>query len=356
MPMQAHGPNRLHSLELMRGLAALSVALAHAAETIRHHPLLPFQNQTAGFELPGLPGVVFFFTLSGFVMMLRHGDDFGRPGRVLPFLARRVARIYPLYWLTLAATLFMVWPIPLHPVAVASWLTLWPLSWDNLVPVAWTLRMEMIFYLILALAMLPRYGAAVFAVWLAGTACAWVGVIAWPHTAPLNLLVSEYNIDFGMGLLAGLLWRRGPWTRPAAAVLGVGGLALWLVGLWRLDWGWQGHGPLFHAMLSGGVDCLIIACATLERGGHIGAWARLVGAASYPLYLCHLIIYDALTRPFGSRGWAQALGPTGTLVLFTVIATVAAFGIGLVEQRVRRAVRPGSGALLKRGTERDSIG
>jgi peptidoglycan/LPS O-acetylase OafA/YrhL len=343
---KANGPARLSSLEVMRGLAALSVALAHAAETIRSHPLLPFQSPTVGFELPGLPGVVFFFALSGFVMMLRHADDVGQPGRVLPFLVRRISRIYPLYWLTLAATLYAVWPIPLKPIVVSSWITLWPFSWDSLVPVSWTLRMEMTFYLILALSILPRFGPMVFGVWLAASACAAMGVIAWPHTAPLSVLVNEYNIDFCMGLVTGLLWRRGPWSLRMAAVFGLGGWLIALIGLWRLDWGWTSHGPLSHVMMSGGVGGVMLACGTLERRRRLGRWAGVVGMASYPLYLCHLAVYDALTRPFGARGWAQALGPNVTLVVFTAMAVVMAVGIGLLDQELRRAARSRKKALL----------
>jgi len=80
----------------MRLLMALSVALSHSFTLAGHHdPLLP----NAGF---GSLGVVGFFALSGFLVTgsaLRLGD---RPR----FLWHRFLRIYPAYWVCLLVTAF----------------------------------------------------------------------------------------------------------------------------------------------------------------------------------------------------------------------------------------------------------
>ena len=51
----------------------------------------------------GFAGVDFFSALSGFLMVHVHAEDFGRPGAVGPYLWKRFSRIYPTYWVALAA-------------------------------------------------------------------------------------------------------------------------------------------------------------------------------------------------------------------------------------------------------------
>src|SRR3954449_2941789 len=140
----------------MRGLAALSVAIAHSDSSIGNDPVLhlPRWHQ---FEMPGSSGVEFFFVLSGFVMALMHAGEIGPGGRPLVFLWRRACRIYPAYLVVLGIQLWRFWGAPsLTPDAIWSWVALAPTRTDNLIVVAWTLRQEVVFYLLFALCLLPR--------------------------------------------------------------------------------------------------------------------------------------------------------------------------------------------------------
>jgi peptidoglycan/LPS O-acetylase OafA/YrhL len=343
MPMPPDVPaGKLRSLEALRGVAALTVALNHAGSTVYTHPLLPFRSDAAHFEFPAQPGLEFFFALSGFVMVLIHLSDFGQAARVPPFLWRRVSRIYPMYWLVLVIMLWQFWAIlPDATTWWVGWFTLWPFTWHNVVPVAWSLRLEMAFYLILALCMLPRVGPWVLALWIGATAFPTLGLLPWSEDTPLRLLVNPFNVDFFAGLVAGLAYRKTrPTPRQSAALL-VGGLAGAFVGLWLMDWGLVWGGMLSHIILSASFGCVIIGCGKLEQAGslRLGSWATLCGLASYPLYLTHLLVFDGLTRPFGTTGLAAALGPNLTLLALLAASVAVAVPLGLADRRLQRLLR-----------------
>src|SRR5262249_10509534 len=107
-------------------------------------------------------GVLIFFSLSGYLIagpFLRALVD----GRPLPgirsYLVRRVARIYPAYWLAFGAVLLLLWPpggvrayqVPVHLLLLQS---SWPVNGEPtaIFFVAWTLGVEMAFYAFVPLA------------------------------------------------------------------------------------------------------------------------------------------------------------------------------------------------------------
>src|SRR5262245_32108194 len=80
------GPERstrsLLSIQILRGLAALGVVLAH---------IFP------GAAI-GAAGVDLFFVISGFIMVYASDRLFGRRDAPRIFFLRRLARVVPLYW------------------------------------------------------------------------------------------------------------------------------------------------------------------------------------------------------------------------------------------------------------------
>ena len=116
-PQQQHNPmrGRLHQLDSLRGLAALSVMLSHvflvfpqvwdtrspeqASMFIKLFMFSPLRVVWAGHE-----AVIFFFILSGFVLaLLFFGNSEPQPYRL--YLTKRILRIYPPY---LAAALLAI--------------------------------------------------------------------------------------------------------------------------------------------------------------------------------------------------------------------------------------------------------
>ncbi|WP_269714852.1 acyltransferase family protein [Caulobacter sp. NIBR2454] len=84
---------RYETLDGIRGIAALSVALGHIRwpSVISHSP--PFVNTSLWVD--------FFFVLSGFVISLNYYDKIAGGYSTLRFMAKRFARLYPLHFLTL---------------------------------------------------------------------------------------------------------------------------------------------------------------------------------------------------------------------------------------------------------------
>ena len=338
------------TIELLRGLAALSVAVAHADSLLGANPALPFGRWHA-FAMPGTAGVEFFFVLSGFVMAVAHRADIARGGNFGRFLWRRFRRIYPLYWVVLLVPLHRFWGAPLlTPDAIAAWFSLLPIRTDSILVVAWTLRQEVTFYLMLALCLLPWIGRAMLAAWVAATLAWWF----LPHPAPppglpttvLSHVFSLFNFEFFAGLLAGWMlphWPRRPAFGWALLATGLAGLA-WRMSLdgWGVDYGPLHARPIYGAAYA----AIILACATLERDGAIAfgskavAFTAFAGAISYPLYLSHLLTLDEAADWLGASGIAARIGPDATVVamLAATIAVAAALAGG-VDQPLQRVLR-----------------
>ena len=341
---------KLRSIELLRGIAALSVAIAHADALIGGNADLPF-GRWHQFAMPGTAGVEFFFVLSGFVMALAHGAEIGPGGNVGRFLWKRFCRIYPLYWLVLAWPLHQFWGAPsVTPAAIAQWATLAPVRTDNLVVVAWTLRQEVTFYLVLSLCLLPRIGPAILVLWVAITTAIWflvsapavpgIAGIVWSH------VFSIFDFEFFAGLAAGWLLRRAPLGRTAGAAILAAGLALVA---WRMSqdgWGAE-YGPVIARPIYGAAyAAVILGCATLERAGTLRFGPRaarvtwLAGAISYPLYLVHLPVLDVVARTLGQRGVAARIGPDATFAVLLASAVLGGVVLALaVDQPLQRLLR-----------------
>jgi peptidoglycan/LPS O-acetylase OafA/YrhL len=143
---------RLAWLDLLRGLAALVVALHHATQyfTPRWRA-----GMTEWFD-PGLYGVLVFFLVSGYIVPA----SLERHGRVRSFWIGRLMRIHPLLTVACCVTLlpFLLGARGLRAgleaynpaTAVAAHLTMLQdvLGVPNVINVLWTLSYEMLFYLL----------------------------------------------------------------------------------------------------------------------------------------------------------------------------------------------------------------
>ncbi len=147
-------PARLDWLDLLRGVAALMVALHHAL----YYFVPPVWAQMTRWIDPGKAGVLLFFLISGYIVPA----SLERKGSVRGFWIGRAFRIYPLLLATCAAVLVPVslgwWePRPeaegMDPfLGTVAHLTMLQdlLAVPSLLNVLWTLSYEMVFYLLVA--------------------------------------------------------------------------------------------------------------------------------------------------------------------------------------------------------------
>lgn len=350
---------KLRTIEALRGVAAFSVVLSHVTASLVQNPELG-AGHLRGLVLPGGLGVEFFFTLSGFVMAMTHGDQIGQPRAVPGFLWTRLRRLYPLLWVVLGlqcllnpgvAGLFTVgqW---------INWITLNPAQVLDLISVLWTLKLEVCFYGLLALAMLPVVGRGVLVAWVLASPVLllWGAVqptmLAWEAAYPLLYLFLVFSPDFLLGFGFGFVDRRVVAPGWVGVALAAAGVAL-IGGRLPFDgWG-ESYGPFGMRYLYGvGFGAILIGCAAVERAGlwRPGWVAGVLGALSYPIYLSHLVVLDWLRRmvPMPRFGVVEAADS------FAVLGVVASLGVGaalaygvdrplqaLLRGRRRSVVEPG---------------
>lgn len=153
---------RFDSVQMLRGIAALMVAIFHlATHSNPDGPLLADDNPVRQIALFGPTGVFVFFVISGFVLpyaMNKSGYQWSKFPR---FMAKRLIRLEPPYLATLALillsafayALFDLKPFAIEPARFFShFLYLAHIlgqDWYN--PIFWTLAIEFQYYILIAL-------------------------------------------------------------------------------------------------------------------------------------------------------------------------------------------------------------
>jgi len=302
------------SLQAGRGLAALAVVLMHSAMAGRDFGGSPFFGYT--ILQFGWTGVDFFFVLSGFII---YHSTAGRGRTLGDYAGARFRRIYLPYWpIGIGmALLYLALPGVSGSTRAWSWLptlTLLPVDADTALSVAWTLKHEVLFYLLFGL----FYFSGLLPLGLAGWAlCIAIGGDHLPFLA--------VNLEFFFGIGAAVLYRSGR-AHPALALAAPLFLGAWI---------WGGADESHRVLIGAAFACLIAPLAEWEkRGLSVPAPLVLLGAASYSLYLIHLPIVSGVARIL-HNGWA-------ILGCAAVASLIGGFAYHFaVEQRViRRRANP----------------
>lgn len=141
---------QVQSLQLFRGLAALSVVLSHAIQSTD-----AFIGNVPNFirelvNVGGL-GVDFFFVLSGFIIMYIHQSDNRTFHNSKVYLYKRFTRVFPIYWpiafvVGLGYFVFPSMSESSREISLVSSILLLPAEGKPVLSVAWTLIHELIFY------------------------------------------------------------------------------------------------------------------------------------------------------------------------------------------------------------------
>lgn len=246
-------------------------------------------------------GVALFFVLSGYLIPTVWAS---RPDRT--YWLRRAARILPAYWLAVialglatgvpitAATLAMIQPIDLN-------------QFDTFLGVAWTLRLELIFYALVPLvARLPLR-------WILGLGAVSLVLMAIVHDPQR---AGTFPFRFWMFVPGIVLARRAPRGALPWAVAMLGAALVVLAVL---------AGELLPGVAGAG---LLVAVA-LSRPWRVPRWIVYGSTISYGVYLWHHEIVRAL-RDVGLPPVAIALGG----LALTLAAAAASWH--LLEQPVNR--------------------
>ncbi|MDL4775363.1 acyltransferase family protein [Actinomadura xylanilytica] len=390
---------RLGWLDVLRGWAALLVALHHAS-----YLYVPgLQVRMAGWFDPGRYGVLVFFLVSGYIVPA----SLERRGSVREFWIGRVFRIYPLL---AAACAVAVLPFLLgltglragleryDPVtAVLAHLTMLQdlLAVPNAMNVLWTLSYEMVFYLlIVALFVVGAHrrsvpaaaGVAAAALLVGGllpmtllSRVAGTGTVAGVTAAVFLAAIAAAMsgrpaVRTAGGLLGGLLalvlvtlnGRIAAWEgmsmlavmftgtvlyraehgqvgrRTAAVTAGFVLLAVVGTGVWNT----AGYGTYaWHVQIvwSGSIVAAAVTfgAAWLLRRRRFPRWATALGTASFSVYLLHPLMLMLSNQFFGTTGREEVPKLVAFVVVLLAVSWAAQRLIEAPAQRLgRRIARP----------------
>lgn len=349
---QSPQPQTLSTIQALRGLAALAVAVGHLRPVELKMDPSPLLGSWATL---GFAGVDLFFLISGFVMVWVTRAQQGQVGLVPSFWAARALRIYPLWWLILSA-IFVVWIIKPDwvfasdtstPDVLRSYL-LWPAATLPLHAVGWTLIHELWFYLVFGvLLMLPRrYLPAALVVW-AGSVVAAALAMPTPTIPELALIRHPLTLEFIGGAFIGLIAtkRQLPYAKM---MLQIGCLLLIVVAasnhqnptpLFEEEWPRVAlFGVPFALILWGWVGLEQIGIKSPKPLQSIGNW-------SYALYLIHIPVFASVGRLGQSMSLA---GPFGNIILLILAMTLMLVASYVLHQFFERPVQAFSRRLRPR--------
>jgi exopolysaccharide production protein ExoZ len=353
--------SKLLLVQVLRALAALSIAMLHA----QHDAGMLAERAGVSFtpldRFPWAAGVDVFFVISGFIMVHASRGLFGTPEARGVFLVRRVARIVPLYWTvtTLYLAIALGAPAVLNSVLGEPWQVIASYFFipytrpdgaaQPLYSLGWTLNYEMFFYGLFALAIVLPRRLAVAALTAGLLALVLLGRLA-PLPQPFAFWTDSIILEFAFGLGLGLLRAAGVTLRgPVRGALAV--IAIVLLALDLRDGG--SWGALPRALAWGGPAALLVAAAALGHDRAAGGLAtRLgvaVGDASYALYLLHPFAIRGGRELAARTGLTSVVGPWGFVILALVAATLAAL---LVHRLFERPATEGARRRLEHWTQK----
>jgi peptidoglycan/LPS O-acetylase OafA/YrhL len=304
-------PPRVAYIDGLRGVAALTVAWFHIyANTLESTRDWLGPTISAIFNR-GRFGVHLFFVLSGFVLALTliKPRPIRRASDVARYMLRRSVRLDIPYWACAALyvvaapliiaypSVFRVWEWKLSAWhALSSALYFIPILGDHkVVPVVWTLVLEVQFYLLFALALYAaeriaqRTGRDIAPVQVAALAALAVVAALWrlgiiPY---YQLIVFPYLSLFLLGVSAFLLVER---LRGAALITALTLLPIAVGQLRVVD----------TAMLAGVLSLVLVLVASAWaplRNALASKLALVLGALSYTVYLLHSLLGNLVVQP-----------------------------------------------------------
>ena len=339
-------PARLYGIDLLRGLACISVLAFHYLS----------RGPRAGW-MPSLPiawlepvarygylGVHLFFMLSGYVIFM---SAIGRTPR--EFVASRVSRLYPALWMAATLTMLLTqWHG--NPALMVSWRDF---AWNlTLVPqyagaryvdgAYWSLAIELQFYIFVWIVLVARMADRIeLFLW------------AWLFTALVDAIRPMYPVErwlianwaplFIVGASTFLASARG-WTSSRIGLLACSVVlsfwhALHELGRTGADFGaLVPEAGIVLAVIGTSVSIfVVIACGRVRVPKT--RWATILGALTYPVYLVHQNAGYALYTALSQAGLAASLALTVTVT--------AAFATGYAIHRcVEQPLSPRLRALM----------
>ncbi len=317
---------RLYEIDLLRAIACLMVVFFHYF----------YRGALEGWSPPVEPaflslaaqycylGVHLFFMISGFVIFMSANN-----ASPLDFVASRVSRLYPAFWVAVVLTWLVVWGFDFQELQVSFSallvnLTMVPHWFD--VPfvdgVYWSLAVEIQFYIfvwvVLRFRLMHRVELLLF---------------GWLFLAAINLIRPMYPLEFWLAVnwaplfcvgAAAYLIRSSGWTvRRGVLMLVASALATGYT-VAKVLYPKGGGVSALDPWLVGGVVAVFVGIFLLISFGKFRlrryGWVVMAGTLTYPVYLLHENIGFVLLGRLSYFGMAYSLG---VAVVFAAVGCVA---------------------------------
>ncbi len=350
-------------LDGLRGIAIILVMLHHFTYL---RPTSGIDAQIASVVFFFWTGVDLFFVLSGFLITGILLDTRGSERYFTNFYARRVLRIFPLYYLVLVLA-FVVMPmfpavnsvllggVDSPPRQWPYWFYLtnfliaddgWVHGW---VDVGWSLAIEEQFYLVWPLViwlcplrLLPWLCTGIFVAEVFARSFARASDV---EVLPIYV-ITWFRLDgLVIGALLAMALRRGIMPAldrlaPIVVTVGIAGLVAVMI-LGGNTWWWnrrmQQFGYSLIAVIAGAmlVSAISRPANSLWPRMLTAGWLRAFGKYSYCLYLIHLPVMRAVREyVFDPREYEKfAIAPWIGQVLFYFVAAAPAFALAWLSWR-----------------------
>lgn len=339
--MAAPLTERFDNINLLRAFAALLVVVYHVIEH-GQWTQYPTDGPLAAFRI-GWIGVDVFFAISGFVIAYSALLLYRKAPRAFAarYWTRRIARIVPLYFLTIAAWIISRSPsyfsqpaedwsfqLATHALFIHNWFASTHGGIDG---VNWTLGVEMQFYLLVAILIgwIDRTPGWRIWLWCALIAWAWRACMLFLHSGDASLLFMTTTElpgtldEFGAGIFLAKWVLDGRTRIPAPrivwplAAIASGWIAMALFWPRAGYWFFPGMVVFWRSSFAIFLLCLLAASISLPQAIAY-RWLRPLdhlGEVSYGIYLWHLFAIQSVIYAWGYRGVESLAYVVGLTVL-----------------------------------------
>jgi exopolysaccharide production protein ExoZ len=343
-------PEKIESLQMLRGVAVLMVLAYHMGTYEAKACTDPLLGH---FAKIGAAGVDIFFVISGFVMIMisnRAKNSEDRPGN---FLLHRAVRIYPIYWFytSIALTVFYFHPSLVRrdggigETSLLRSILLFPDRGAPIIGQGWTLIHEMYFYVGFTLILTGgrKYRKKLLLLWagILSLICyvlptSWFGSSISSNVF-LKLVFNPLTFEFLGGCMLAYVIARN-WTRWAKTIF-ILGVCLLLISPTTMYWVGATSQELFF-----GIPALLIVygAVAMERNfGFTGPrFLRVIGDASYSIYLSHIFCLSASVLVWKSFKWVGVMDNLVILAMMVVVSLAAGiFSYRFIERPSQRFFR-----------------
>lgn len=294
--------NKIYSIQILRGVAALLVVLYHILMTedkfSGSNKLLP-----DFFEI-GKTGVDLFFVISGFILAVITYDTWGS-GNSFKFILKRFSRIYPTYWfyLLIALSVYLVQPRLVYSSQHSEFnfftsLFLIPNKKPPLILAAWTLVYEVYFYVLFSvvISFKKKYVIVAFSLWLFLLVGSNLFFSIDRSDYFLYFITHPYQIEFILGVFCAVLYKSHKIKFPNILYS-----LLCLISLCLIPYFYYTvYKQILPQSLIFGLlySTIVFTLVSIERKSNL-QYPKIfitIGDSSYSMYLSNMMILNALGR------------------------------------------------------------